>query len=145
MSGRLTLWGAGQLLTTYFSGETDRLPSLYLALIKDVPPTPYVSGDELDEPVGMSYQRVEIPMDAGYWHNDVQPQLIATDQDLEFVAATGDWGRIKYWALCDSMSAGNCFAVGAMEDIQEITDTDTAVVSSGDISISLGPFLSDGS
>ena len=50
MAGRLTLWGAQQLLTGYF-GQTIAPPaSFYVALIVSVPPTPFMDGSDLDEP-----------------------------------------------------------------------------------------------
>ena len=51
MAGRLTIWGAGELLTTYFANAPAEAPGFFwLALIREIAPTPYISGAELDEP-----------------------------------------------------------------------------------------------
>ena len=44
MSGRLTVWGASQLLTAYFAGTAEPPPSFWLALVRTTPPTPYMYG-----------------------------------------------------------------------------------------------------
>ena len=55
MAGRLTIWGAGELLTTFFGNldaAKDPPSAFYLALVRLIAPTPYMSGAELDEPDG---------------------------------------------------------------------------------------------
>lgn len=144
MAGSLTLWGAGQIVQSFISRSAAAPESFYLALIRSTPPTPYVSGGEIDEPVGSSYSRVEIPNDPGYWQTDIQPQLMLTAQDVSFPTALEDWGALRYWALCDSPHDGNNFFVGNLEAIQTVNTGDTALVGAGDLAVSLGPFFTEG-
>src|SRR4029077_18960231 len=47
MPGRITVWGANQLLMSYFAKKEEPPPSFYLALIRDTAPTAYMAGSEL--------------------------------------------------------------------------------------------------
>ena len=144
MAGRLTLWGAGELLRTFFSRTSEPPASFFLALIKESTPTPYMSGDELDEPEGESYARVEIPNDYENWSSDSeQLHIIGNTAEVAFVTAQEDWGRIGYWALCNAETGGFCYFVGDMETTQFVNTGDQAVVSAGDLVVELGPFFTD--
>ena len=147
MAGRITMWGAQQLLTTYFTQGTTPPPTFYLALVRAIPPTPYMDGSELDEPDTPDYARIPIPNDLANWSNDSQPQEISNIAPQQFVTATTDWGRIGYWALCDEMIDGNNFIVGDLENPVMIMTGDQATFEEGDISATLGPFflMDDGS
>jgi len=141
MAGRITLWGAGELLMSFFAKATSAPDNFYLALIKDVPPTPYVSGAELDEPEEASYQRIPIPADLTGWNNNGQIHVIANGVEVSSVSATEDWGTLRFWALCSSPVDGYIYAVGDMEPIS-VGIGDTAVLYDGDLTITLGPFFS---
>jgi hypothetical protein len=141
MPGRLTVWGAGTLLTSYFARTTEPPPSFYLALIREIAPNPYVSGSELDEPDAVDYQRIEIPNDLANWSNESQPQEIFNVLPQQFVTATTDWGKIGYWALCNAPVDGYNFVVGDLETPVQITAGDQVAFEEGDLSVSLGPFF----
>ena len=141
MAGRITLWGASQLLRTFFSKELEPPASFYLAVIGEVAPNAFVGGGELAEPEAADYQRVEIPNDVGFWVNDGQPQILASGLEILFLTAMEDWGRIKYWALCDAPADGNVYFIGDIEENLVVVQGDTLSVASGDLSISLGPFF----
>ncbi len=141
MAGRLTVWGASQLLTTYFTMGTTPPPSFWLALVRVTPPTPYMSGSELDEPDSDDYARIEIPNDALNWANDAQPQEIYNVMSAQYVTATADWGQIGYWALCNAEVDGYNFLVGDMENPVLVAAGDQVEISEGDLSVSLGPFF----
>ena len=141
MAGRLTVWGAQQLLTAYFAATTEPPPSFYLALIRVNPPTPYMDGTELDEPDSPDYARIEIPNDGLNWANDSQPQEVYNLLPTQFITATSDWGQIGYWALCNAVVDGFNFIVGELESPILITAGDQAVIAEGDLSVSLGPFF----
>jgi hypothetical protein len=141
MAGRLTVWGAQQLLTTYFTQGSVPPPIFYLALVRAIPPTPYMDGTELDEPDTPDYARIPIPNDLANWSNDSQPQEISNILPQQFVTATNDWGRVGYWALCDELVDGNNFIVGDLENPVMIMTGDQATFEEGDISATLGPFF----
>lgn len=144
MPGRLTVWGASQLLTTYFSQTTTPPPSLYLALVKDVAPTPYISGSELDEPDNEDYARVAIESSLAYWFNDSTPQEIYNAQAAAFTTAVTRWGKISYWALCNAQLGGYNMLVGDLVNPVIVEIGDQPVFSPSDLSITLGPlYLSE--
>jgi hypothetical protein len=141
MSGRLTVWGASELLTTYLGKRTEPPPNFYLALVRDIAPTPYMSGSELDEPDNEDYARVQIPNDLASWANDSQPHEIYNVDPQAFITATSPWGKINYWALCNADVDGYPFIVGELENPVLIEIDDQVVFEEGDLSVSLGPFF----
>ena len=141
MSGRITVWGASQLLTATFGASTTPPPSWFLALVRVAPPTPYMDGSELDEPDNADYSRIEIPNDVANWTNDSQPQEMYNMLPAQFITSVSDWGEIGYWALCNAPVDGENMLVGSMENPVLIKAGDQAVISEGDLSVSLGPFF----
>lgn len=147
MTGRLTVWGAGELLTTFFGNGTgdgtaakDPPGSLWLALVRQVAPTPYMSGAEIDEPPANDYARIEVPNDTLHWGNPFAPQLVQNQADIAFVMATSDWGECRFWALCNAPIDGFNYLVGDLTDPIVVEAGDTVVLSEGDLGVSLGPF-----
>lgn len=141
MPGRLTVWGAGALLTNYFTQTTTAPPTFYLALVRAIAPTPYMSGAELDEPDNDDYARIAIDNDLANWANDSQPQEVYNVLPAQFITATSDWGSINYWALCNAMVEGYNLLVGELESPVIVASGDQVVISEGDLSVSLGPFF----
>lgn len=141
MPGRLTVWGAQQLLTSYFTKGTTPPPDFYLALIREIAPTPYLDGSELDEPDNDDYARIPIPNTLAHWYNDSQPQEIYNALPQQFITASSDWGKINYWALCNAVVEGYPFIIGELETPVLIGIGDQVVFESGDLSVSLGPFF----
>ena len=141
MAGQLTLWGAGEILNSFFGGGATPPNNFSLALIKDVPPTPYVSGNELDEPTAGGYSRAVVPNDVVTWSNAGALNVTALANNIGFVEATADWGTIRYWALCNALTGGNPYFVGQMESPERIVTGDIPVVSANDLSVELGPFF----
>jgi hypothetical protein len=143
MAGKITLWGAGELLRTFFSGLSTPPDAFYLALVKDIAPTPYVSGAELSEPDFEEYARVQIPNDSLTWTNEGQVQTMVCEADVEFIAALQDWGTVRFWAICNAPVDGYVYFVGNFEDPEIISTGDSVLVSAGNLSVSLGPFFSE--
>ena len=141
MAGRLTMWGASQLLTTYFGKTTEPPPVLYLALIKDIAPNPYLDGSELDEPANVDYARVPMENNLANWSNNSAPQEVYNLKSVAFVTAVSTWGRINYWALCNADVDGENLIVGDLETPVMIEAGDQVVFSPSDLSVALGPFF----
>ena len=141
MPGRLTVFGARELLTSYFARTTEPPPTFYLALIKEIAPTPYLSGSELDEPDVADYARIAIDNDLANWVNDSQPQEIYNAQSGQFATAITDWGKISYWALCNAEVDGFNLLVGELENPVLISAGDQVTFEEGDLNVTLGPFF----
>lgn len=143
MAGKVTLWGAGEILRTFFAQSTEPPENFYLALISEVAPTPYISGAELSEPLFDEYERAVIPNDAITWTNDGQVHIMICETDVVFPTALEDWGTIRFWAVCNAPEGGYIYFVGAFEEPEVISEGDAVQVSSGNLSVSLGPFFSE--
>ena len=141
MPGRLTVWGASQLLTGYFTRGTEPPPSFYLALVREIAPNPYINGSELDEPDNDDYQRIEIPNTLEYWANDSQPHEVYNVLPQQFITAITAWGKIGYWALCNAPVDGYNLIVGDLENPILVEAGDQVAFEEGDLSVSLGPFF----
>lgn len=141
MAGRISVYGAQAMLSSYFSKGAEPPPSFFLALILNNTPTPYVSGSELDEPIGMGYQRAEIVNDLSSWTNASQPFVVGNLADVSFIPATDDWGQIRYWALCNAIAEGFVIATGAIENPLTVNTGDQVVIPEASLSFSLGPFF----
>jgi len=141
MSGRLTLWGASQLLTSYFGNVTTPPPTFYVALIREIAPTPYLSGTELDEPDNTDYARGIIENNLANWSNGSTPQEMFNLRAVQFITATTTWGQCRFWALTNSRVGGNNLIVGSLETPIMVEAGDQVVFSPSDLSVSLGPFF----
>lgn len=141
--GNLTMWGAREFLTTFFTRGTEPPQGFYLALIRTTPPTQYISGSELDEPEG-SYQRVEIPNSSLYWDDTGRMNFMANSDEHHFIQATEDWGQIKYWALCNAPVDGYVYAVGELGSPINVLDGDTVVIGAGELLFEVGTFYGEG-
>jgi hypothetical protein len=139
MSGRLTIWGAQQILGSFFGKSYVAPDNFYLALIKNVEPNAYVSGAELDEP-REGYERIAIPNNGLWWGDNGQLHVISTEQDVTFATATAQWGVIRYWALCNAPVDGMAYACGDLPGNSLVGIGDIASVAAGDLAITLGPF-----
>ena len=145
MAGRLTLWGAGEILRSFFSRATTPPTDFYLAVIKDIAPTPYISGAEIDEPVGGGYERVAIPNDAVNWGSDGSLHTISVITDQVFKVATANWGVIRYWAICNAAVDGYVYFCGKIEtdNLINVETGDTVILGEGDLTVQLGPFFTE--
>ena len=145
MAGRLTLWGAGEILRTFFGKTSTPPPDFYLALITGNAPTPYVSGIELVEPpLESGYSRVQLPNDSAMWVSDSgELHVVANELEVPFVTATAEWGRVSYWAVCNALEEGYVYFVGNLEEEMMIYEGDQAVVGAGELVIELGPFYTE--
>jgi hypothetical protein len=133
--------GAGEILNSFFGQGTVPPQSYYLALMKDVAPTPYISGNEMDEPDVPSYQRIEIPNDTVNWGNNGALNITMNLSVCTFVEATEDWGTIRYWALLNASTGGNPYLVGVLESPVTVNTGDIPQMDVGEIDVELGPFF----
>ena len=141
MTGRITMWGAGEFLTTFFGQTTEPPGDFYFALIKDVTPTAYVSGSELDEPIGNTYTRAQIPNDGSTWVSTGQPHVVSMGVEITFPEAFEDWGTIRHWALTNAPVDGFVYCVGSLSTPLVVQAGDTVRIPDGNITVSIGPFF----
>lgn len=146
MAGRPTLWGASEILRAFFSKAAEPPPSFWLALIIDVPPNPYTSGEEINEPlVESGYARVEVPNNTEYFGDldSGQLHLVMNLQDITFSTATSDWGLITHWALCDAEVDGGVYFFGDLMETTPVFSGDQVIIDANLLAIEFGPFFFD--
>lgn len=147
--GAPSLFGANQILRAYFSKAIEPPPSFWLALINEVPPNPYISGEELDEPLlDSGYGRAEVPNDLATFGDQDQGQfhVVFNLIDINFNQAVTAWGSINYWALCDAEVGGNVIFFGKFSELDtvvEIKAGDQVQIPAQTLSIEFGPFFYD--
>lgn len=140
MSGQITLFGASQILASNFSKTVTPPLNYYLALIPSTSPTAFISGDELIELSGNGYARVQVPNDGTAWKLTNGQNAVTNVAGITFAAATGDWGQIRYWALCDALTGGNSYFYGAFDSPVVVNNTDILTVAAGNLVISVDAF-----
>lgn len=141
MSG-LALWGANEISQMVFGRRSLPPESFYLALIRNSQPNAFTDGTELDEPptATTGYSRLQLPNDATIWDTDGY-YLVRNIVDLTFLEATGDWGRINYWALCNSVVEGFVYFTGKMPQSSIVLSGDIVHIPAGSLQIALGPIF----
>jgi len=105
-----TLYGVNYHLDRIYGSEDPQY--LYLAVMTGKPGY-LTTGSQLGEPVGNGYERLQIPNDVEYWSGAADGHK-GNSKTLVFAKATGTWGRVKYWALCDAATDGNVIVWGYM-------------------------------
>jgi hypothetical protein len=147
MSG-LALWGANEISQMIFGRRSLPPESWYLALIRNSQPNAFSDGTELDEPPTdtTGYARLELVNDATIWDTDGY-YLTRNVVDLTFLEATGDWGRLNYWALCNAVTEGFVYFTGKLPQSEVVLSGDVVHIPAGSLQISLGPIfgVDDGS
>lgn len=135
----LSLFGANEFANILF-GKRQVVPdNWYLALILNNVPNAFSDGTELDEPPGgVGYGRLVVPNDPTIWTTDGY-YLTTNVVDLTFSAATADWGRINYWALCNAPEDGFVYFTGRFPQADTVLSGDQVNIPAGSLQIVLGP------
>ncbi len=108
--------------------------NLYLALLTSAPADDD-TGSTIVEPSGNAYARVN--------HDVWAVATVATVTSckntgaITFPTATGLWGTISHFAICDALTAGNVLAYGALTTAKSVTTDDTPSFASNAIVITL--------
>lgn len=96
-------------------------------------------GTGLTEPSGNGYSRVNIYYDfnQGATYDDQDDTYsISNDQEIQLNEATGAWGTLTYFAICDRSTDGNILAYGTLgSPISPVANT-IPVVRIGQLQIS---------
>jgi len=139
MSG-LTLWGADQLSRMFFGRTAEPPVEFYLALVRQTEPNAFSDASELDEPgEGVNYGRMLLKNDSTIWDTDGY-YLTTNVVGLTYPIATGDWGRIQYWALCNSLTEGFIYFTGRFPQSEIVYTNDQAYLPPGSIQFSANVF-----
>lgn len=104
------LYGVNFHLDAVYGSGT---PATFYIAAVTVLPNFLTTGSELAEPSGNGYARVAFDNDVTNWP-PAADGLKSNGQPIIFPKATGPWGSIKYWAICDAATGGNIIRWGRM-------------------------------
>lgn len=127
----LTVWGAAEFTRMMF-GKRSALPdAYYLALCLDGSPNIHITGSDLIEPATTAgYARLQLNNTGAVWGHDGQTSAYNVAK-LSYPNATTGWGRIWWWALCNSAVAGQIYAYGLFTEPLAVIAGDNAVIPAG--------------
>lgn len=133
MSGFLTSTGENFLLDL-ISRATQAPAVLYVALIANEPPTHFLSGGELDEPVITQYARAAYANESGNW-TERTGEMSNTIQVSWPVVETEPWPTINHWGLLDAPESGRLLWAGTFDSPIELDVGDQLVLPPGFITL----------
>lgn len=115
--------------------DYSRPATVYLALLTDEP-TDADTGTTIAaiEPSGGSYARKAITNNSTNFPA-AESGAKSNGTAITFAEASGDWGTISHWALCDADTAGNILLWGAFTTPKAYGSGDTASIAIGDLDI----------
>jgi len=126
--GNITTYMGNEFLDHVCNSEYSNETNVYLALSTADPTS---NGSGLAEPSGNGYTRKDINFSAAALGRITQTGVVSYD------TATGSWGDITHWAVCDSSATGNVLAVGALGTSKNVINTNDARVDSGEVYIEM--------
>jgi len=125
---------AALLNHTFKNAAFTQPTNLYVALMTAAPADD-ATGSTITEPSGNGYARVN--------HNVWAVATVGTDTSakntgaITFPTATGLWGTISHFAICDAATVGNMLAYGTLTTAKQVTTDDTPSFASEAIVITL--------
>jgi len=131
----ITNYGASMIVKSVIGKSVSSPATLYIALMTAGANTTS-TGVSLNEPTGGSYARIGVSNASTEWTFDGY-NLMYNTNDVTFATATGYWGRIGYWAVCDAATAGNVIAFGTLNPVANIVSGDRTKLLAGSISFSV--------
>lgn len=111
-AGEVSNYLANIWLDFAFRNQAFTSPTTYLAAIITNTVTDSMTGSTITEPSGGSYARKLVYENGGgspAWDLAVSgdPSYVDNGAAIQFAQATGDWGTVIAFALCDASSGGN--------------------------------------
>jgi len=107
--------------------------SRYIALLTDTP-TDASTGTTIVEPVAMNYARITTT--AASW-NSASGGSASNASILTSNVASGDWGEITHWALCDAATTGNVLVWGEVTVPKTVLNGDSFSFGAGALIITM--------
>lgn len=117
MSGFITGAGENFLLDLICRAATPP-QNYYLALMVNEPPSHFLSGAELDEPVLNGYARAEYQNSPGNW--SARTGEMYNTAPIAFSVATEPWPTIRHWGLLDAPESGTLLWAGSFDNPVEL-------------------------
>jgi len=111
--------------------------TLYIALLT-ADPTDAGTGSSIAEPTDNNYVRKSITSNAA------ASRKIDNSAVITFNRASGPWGTITYWAICDADTGGNMLAYGSLAIPKSVVANNTPRIAANEIDIEFSSgYISD--
>jgi hypothetical protein len=116
----------------FLTGDYSSATNLYVALLTSTPDDADTGTSLPGELSGDAYVRIK----CNTWDAAASGATENT-QPVTFAQATGDWGTVTHFAVCDDTTNGNCLGWGALSASRVISSGDTARFATGDLDVTL--------
>ncbi len=126
----LTNYGENQVLTLFKENMDQSTDFYYLALFTD---DPGETGEITNEVSSTDTGYVRQPVTFDTPSNG----SMVTSAAIEFPTATGDWGTVTHWALCDAETSGNVWWTGSISTPKTIGTGDIYRIPAGYLTLSM--------
>lgn len=110
------------------------MPSAWVALLTATP-NDASTGSTVTEPSGNAYARVAAPGTA--WGSASGGSITNSGAEITFPQATGSWGTVTSFVICDASTGGNVLAWGTLTSSKTIDPGDTAKFTFSALTITL--------
>lgn len=150
-AGQLTQYGAQQLLALAFGQGGAGAPATWYFGITTAIPNINATGADigaLEPPSASNYSRLAItnnntnfPTIADAPYILLNPPAGLYWPSTPTLGATADWPICYGWGLCDSLTGGQCWAVGTLSTPVATPSGFCAYLAPGNLSIELSPFF----
>ena len=119
------------LRTSAFSAPSN----VYVGLVGKYDATQLEAGTLTHELSGGSYARSSGIKGDAYWSAGAGPGLTDNAQNIEFTAASNEWGHVSGLFVSDAATDGNILLYGALTAVKYVENTDQFIISEGDFDI----------
>lgn len=136
MPSNISIYGGSFIAGALFGAQSAIPATYYLALVSSAP-DPTLSGSSLAEPAASTgYARVAIANTTASFAIPVNGQ-VTNAAALSFPVATGDWGMLSWYVLCDASTAGNVILYASLDMPRHILATHTVAFQPGQLALSV--------
>ena len=130
MAGSASDYLENKLLEEVVGKTAYTMPTAYIALLTATPDDAD-TGSTITEPVAMNYARIAT---TGASWGAASGGSISNAAILSSNVASGDWGEITHFALCDAATTGNVLLWGSLT-------TSTTVLNGDSLSFAVGSLI----
>ena len=127
MANITTAWAAKILDHSLGTTDSPFVGTVYVGLSTT---DPTIAGLLTGEPSGGGYARQAVDFDAAV------AGLCDNTSQVSYPEATGNWGEVRYWIICDALTAGTVRYFGALLPVMNITTGMLYYIPAGDLDLS---------
>lgn len=116
----LSNYFSNAILNNLCRGTAYTFPSTLYVALTTAAPTGSSTGSTITEPSGNAYARVSVTANTSNF-SAASAGSISNSAAITFPTATGSWGTVTNFAVCDASTAGNVLFYGTLGASQAIT------------------------